>query len=198
MEDSPPPLKSKGVLPVLKELCLNRGDPSSFNKLECENLKLLEQVKVLQNQLDMSKKSMQGEIDFLRIKLKESELKTKQLTEEIVVIKSVSCSQENLKELDEIFRLIAKDRKDIEREREILEDDRASFQREILSYKETIENPDIRKAVLEGSLQSANANIIAQRVREFLENVQTFDKKELGKIRIGMEEILAEKLKTLN
>lgn len=169
--DCPPPLKQR-----VPEIA--RGDPAEKRHLE-------EQLKEQKRRVE--------ELELLMQTLKKS-ISTKTAVEEL---KNLQFAADSANTPEDLFRIIANEKAQIRRDKEEIERAREHFEKEkrILMSAESAQATKV--------LQSMNPTltmgaVIAQKVAQYMTTLEGCSKQELKEIRVGLEEMLIQKLNELD
>jgi len=192
MDDSPPPLKHSLATAVVRELQQGRGDPSEARRLESALAFERERVAALQKVIADKDKELETTVRLLELQHNELEKKYFATQEENAKLRAAAKPQD-VTHFEEVFRLINRQRKALERDRETLDSDRVAFAAEKLKF-ENLRSDRVKQAFSLATAEAAQSAIIAQRVHEFIKKLENSSKEEIREIRASLEGVLAEKL----
>ena len=189
---SPPPLKKA----VINEIGLSRGDPSEKRKMEAKLIESRERVSELEKAISCLKKELETVTSVADIRIRDLESSLLTIRQENSVLKA-SMNPSDVTHSDDIFRMISREKDIISREKEMLEAEKASLATE----KRALQRSGSLKAKIAVSSfhdEMAISGVIAQRVTEYSKKLDGCTKKELSDIRVGLEEMLQQKLSELD
>ncbi len=191
MVDSPPPLKTL-VAKVAQELQQSRGDPASIRKLELALATEKQKSGDLERVLRDNEKEHETQIRLLELRISELERRYFDTQEENAKLKAAA-NPEDASQFDEIFRLISRQRKSLERDRDLLNSERETFETEKMKF-ENLRTDKMKQAFAFATSEAAHSSIIAHRVHEFTRKLENSSREEIREIRESLEQVLASKL----
>lgn len=167
----PPPLKH-----LVPEIA--RGEPAEKRHLE-------EQLK--------EQKRRVAELEVLMQTLKKT-LTTKTAVEEL---QTLNLSAESAETPEDLFRIIAQEKAQIRRDKEELDRARDQFEKDkrVLLSAESAQATRVLQSMSPTLTMGA---VIAQKVAQYMTTLEGCSKQELKEIRVGLEEMLLQKLNELD
>ena len=190
-EDKPPPLKQATAVAVAEELGINRGDPAEKRHLEQQLQEQKQRVAEMEILLKRFKEALSTGATVNELQLTKMRMQENHLLEENTLLKSTNETMPT--DSEELLKMISKERAAIRREKEQLDRDRLSFENEkqVLVHAQTSQSV---KALHHVSPAMTMGSVIAQKVSQYMATLEGCGKQELKEVRLGLEEMLAQRL----
>ena len=199
--DRPPPLKQAAAAAVAEELGMLRGDPAEKRHLEEQLIQQKERVAEMEKMLKKLKTAISTSNSVVDLKNDKIQVNETKLLAENAVLKSTNETfPENAEEL---FKLVSKEKAALHREREALSAERRRLEterREFDNERRILINASTgsgARALQNISPTLTMGSVIAHKVAQYMTTLDGCTKQELAEIRLGLEEMLTQKLNDL-
>ena len=187
--DDPPPLKNGPAFNVIEALGETRGDPAELRNAEAL-------IKVKGDQV----MRLQSALNHLRDDLLIKDMRIAELEKTVEVLKAENGALKatqppiELEDFEDILKMISREKAVVAREKESLMEEKRGFQVEKQIW-ERLKTANAKSSFAQVSLQTTVSSVLAQKVFEFLKQIEGSSKYEIQELRQSLEQVLLEKIK---